>query len=269
MSTFYLKYDTSPDGVRRDYGPVTMFGLGADANPTGVFTTAPAGTIQFNDGSIFDPSTNTAYDPQGNPISTPDVAALGAQIAQAGQTLQTIANAAAANAQLGVQINAQLLSAQQDYKNLQAAYDSFNSQWSLIWDLLKSAVDSGQSLTLDLSMYFSLRSMLSDLQAKIAGLQTQLAATNIQAQNTTQATATQFAALAASESAAGNTAMADYYNQLAAGAQVAATNISTLLNPKPPAPAPFDFGAWVQANWLDLAIVGAAIFIVPPLIKKL
>jgi hypothetical protein len=238
-------------GVRR---PV-LSGMGAMlAQRAGVRT----GTI----GELGDAAPTAA---QAQQIST----TLQTQLGQAGQDLQALANAAASNATVGAAIQVSLNAANQQYSALAAQVTAWLNANSGLWNALGLALNLPAALNL-IHQGATYISQLEQLQNSITAMKSQLV--SLAGQNTaiTQGSATNYAALAATAYANGDSAMGDYYSALAQEAQTIAMNQSASQAPQPlPPAAPPDFMTWLETNavWIGLGVLAFVTF--PPLIKKL
>lgn len=188
--------------------------------------------------------------------NTVQIQTMQSTLTQAQQDLITLANAAAANAQLQATIGAQLNTANQQAT---ALAQQFVSAMTLS-NAVAAAVNPVYALQLAAQLS-SLETQMGVLLASIANMKAQVSAATINAQNMQQAqgAATSYCAVADAALAAGDAGSYQTYSLLCQQGQQTALNVSNALIPPPPDPnAPFDLGDWLSNNWMYLALgVGA------------
>ena len=195
--------------------------------------------------------------------------ALGARLAQDNANLQTIANAAASNAATQAAVGAQLQQAQAQITSLMSQFQALTG----FWPTLGASIFFPYAIS-NLNQMASIVEQVQSLELQIQQMQAQVSAAAVSAESASNAQedAASLADMSAAAAEQGDSASAAQYAALAAAAGSSATagfQASTAASLTASGNTLAEIEAWLQNNWVTLAIVGAAIFVVPPLIKKL
>lgn len=192
-----------------------------------------------------------------------------AALSAAGQDLQTLANAAAQNAQTYALIGQQLQQAQANFTALTQKLASLVGFWQTLAASVLPGADIYQAYEVS-----QLGSQMAQLEQQIQQMQQQIsaAATSSETAAIAQGTATTYGDIAANAAAAGDGPTAAQYSAMAATAQgtaLAAQQTAQAAVTPPPADPWTEIVAWLESNWLLVAVGVGVIVVLPPLIKKL